>query len=260
MVPKTSIPEDFARALSKRFRITTPVNLLQLTGKIGLEIREVEPDGFEGLLVCSKDKPVGIIAVNKNIREPGRKRYIVSHEIGHYILPGHGEIDCICKTHDIESWSKELPEEEIAANRFASELLMPLESINPILNDNWATIAAAKRVSNNFGVSLTAAAVRCIDLTDENCALIVSQESTIRWFKPSKYFESFVPVRRRVSDDSFAIKLFQQEEPSVLDGSVPSDAWLSGYITQRVERVWEDSIYLPFYRSVLTIITITKQS
>ncbi len=107
-------------------------------------------------------------------------------------------------------------------------------------------------------MSLTAAAVRCIDLTDENCALVVSEERTIRWFRPSKSFDSFVPVRSRVNDNSFPNRLFQQSEQAEFEGSVPAEAWLSDYIPQQVDRVWEDSIYLPFYKRVLTIATITK--
>jgi hypothetical protein len=32
-------------------------------------------------------KKRGIITVNKSIREPGQKRFVIAHEIGHYELP-----------------------------------------------------------------------------------------------------------------------------------------------------------------------------
>lgn len=258
MSPKAATPEDFARALLKRFNLSVPVNLITLASQIGLEIRNVDSDGFEGALVCAEGKPIGIVAINDNIREPGRKRFTAAHEIGHYILPGHGRVDCICKNRDVESWSKELPEEEVAANRFASELLMPHKLVAAIVRDQMATIKAADRISRDFAVSLTAAAVKCVDLTRENCALVVSEGGIIKWCRPGPEFQHYIESNRKVSEESWASRLFKGAAERELDGAVPAECWISGYKARQVDKVWEDSILLPSYSRVLSIITITK--
>jgi hypothetical protein len=255
---KTSAPEEFARALLKRFDISPPVNLFKLTSKIGIEIRDVESYGFDGALVCAEGKPIGVIAINENIRESGRKRFTVAHEIGHYILPGHGQVDCICNSNDVESWSKELPDEEIAANRFASELLMPADRIARIVSNKSATIKVSQQITREYGVSLTAAAVKCVDLTSENCALAVSEKGIIKWCRPGPEFQHYISANRRVSDESWASRLFSGSEERELDGAVPAECWISGYKARQVDKVWEDSILLPFYDRVLSIITNTR--
>src|ERR1051325_10675045 len=115
-----SRPEDFACALLAKFKMSK-ADLPDLASRIGLKIREVGSVGFEGALMRVPNKPIGIIAIKKDIREPGRKRFTIGHEIGHYILPGHG--DTVCKSADIGS-SRGGSDQEVAANRFASELLL----------------------------------------------------------------------------------------------------------------------------------------
>lgn len=255
---QTAKPEDFARELSRRFNVVPPVDLPDFASKIGLKIREVEPEGFEGSLIRADKRPGGVIAVNRNTRERTRKRFTIAHEMGHFILPGHGEVACICLSSDVESWSKELPEEEKDANRFASELLMPARYVSRIVREKTATIEAAKKISSDFDVSLTAAAVRCIDLTSEDCALVVSDAEIIKWCWPAPEFQHFIQVGVRVSDESWARKLFAGADSREKDGAVPADTWLSGFSARQIEAVWEDSILLPFYDRVLSIITITR--
>lgn len=257
MANKSAKPEDFANALLKRFNVSPPVDLPDLASRIGLQIRMVDSEGFESTLVRASNKLKGIVAVNRNIREDSRKRFCIAHEIGHYILPGHGEENCICKKGNIETWGKNVPEHELAANRFASELLLPTSHIMPIVQKGWATIKVAKDISNGFQTSLTAAAMKCVEVTSENCALVVIDDRVIRWWKPSNSFAHYIR-KGSISPDSLASKLFDGEGPPEQDGSVPAEAWLS-YVSGSA-KVWEDSILLPSYNRVLSIVTITKPS
>jgi len=117
MERSVSSPEVFARELMSQLDLRRVGKLSDLTSRLGLSVKEVDSDDFEGVLICREDRSKGIIAVRRTIREEGRKRFAICHEIGHYILPGHGARQCICKTDDIESWRKSMPEQELAANR-----------------------------------------------------------------------------------------------------------------------------------------------
>jgi hypothetical protein len=250
-------PEDFARALRSRFSISGAVDLQTLAAEIGLKIREVEVEGFEGALVRRANRPQGVVAVKRDIRENGRKRFCIAHEMGHYLLPGHGTKESICLKEDIESFRQGIPKQEEAANRFAAELLLPSSEIAPIVRKESATIAVAKIVGEQYQTSLTAAALKCIEQTrNEVCAVVLSASGIIRWCRLNDQFTEYVRIGQHLSDDSLASDLSKDMREK--DGSVPATAWINKYGLSTDAMIWEDSIFLPYYNSVLTIITITQ--
>lgn len=253
-----SSPAVFARELLARIELRSAGDLGVLTSRLGLAVKEVESDGFEGVLVCRADRRKGIIAINSRIREDGRKRFAVCHEIGHFILPGHGVDGCICKSEDIESWRKGAPEHEIEANEFASELLLPYKEVQPYVQHKSLTIDLAQNVSNDFGASLTAASLKCVEVTAERCAVVFSIGGSIKWFRRNDNFHYFVRVNQRVSDESYAARLFSGTHVDEPFGAVPAYAWLVSENLPSDARIWEESILLPYYNSVITILTIHK--
>jgi hypothetical protein len=234
--------------------MTTKPDLSVLAEQLGLKIRQVESEGFEGALVRIPNRPGGILAIKSDVREPGRKKFTIAHELGHYILPGHGELECVCKSRDIESWSRGVPSQEVDANRFASELLIPLAQAVPLIREGSATVAVAKKISGRFETSLTAAVVKCVDVTEEQCALVVSDDAIIQWWRLGSQFRHYIKARgTEVSIESLASDLFHRTQEREKEGAVSADAWLAGHASGRV---WEDSILLPYYNRVLTIVTV----
>jgi Zn-dependent peptidase ImmA (M78 family) len=73
----------------------------------------------------------GIIAVKNTIRESGRKRFTVAHEIGHRVLHGASSA---CSAADIANWSENAKQAEKEAYEFAAELLLPAGEIAPTIN------------------------------------------------------------------------------------------------------------------------------
>lgn len=251
-------PETYARALLAKLRLARVQDLNAFAGSIGLKVREVDSEGFEGALVRVPNRPKGIIAVKRSIRERGRKRFTVMHEVGHYVLPGHGVVDCVCKTENIESWRRSVPEHEVSANRFAAELLLPRAEVAKYVRQHTATISVARKVCDEFEASLTASTLKCVEVTEEECAVVWSEGGLIKWCRPNDNFRYYVRVNERVSADSFAAELFKGPLERERDGSVPAEAWVSSYRLHAGATLWEDSILLPYYNSVLTILTITN--
>lgn len=254
-----SDPEVYARELLAQLQLKRVGSLLDFTRQLRLKIKEVNSEDFEGALLVHSSKQKGIIAVKRNIRERGRKRFTICHEIGHFILPGHGITNCICKSDDVESWRKSLPEQEIAANRFAAELLLPYREIAPLVQRKTATMALAKNISEEFSSSLTAACLKCVEVTEEKCALVYSINRIIKWYKPNDNFHYHVRVNQKLDEGSYAGQLFN--DPSLIDpnGAVPADYWLESQRLASDARIWEDSFLLPYYNSTLTILTIHKR-
>ncbi len=250
-------PEVFARELLSRLGMRSAGDLTALTNRLGVSVKEVDSDGFEGVLVCRADRRKGIIAIQRGIYEEGRKRFTICHEIGHFILPGHGVDGCVCKSEDIESWRNGAPEYEIEANAFASELLLPYQELAPTIKKQKATIAVAKDIAKEFGSSLTAACLKCVDVTEEQCAFVYSVDESIKWFHRNEKFWLYIRGGK-LRQESLASHLFKQSPTRQQDGAVAAEAWLEDERLSSDATIWEDSIFLPHYNSTITMLTIHK--
>src|SRR3954453_17117496 len=84
-----------------------------------------EGQGLSGLLL-----PVdGEIWVNADEAEkwPGRRRFTICHELGHWVMPRDGEHSVFCRAHDVQEDEPgdAIPDIEEEASVFAAALLMP---------------------------------------------------------------------------------------------------------------------------------------
>jgi Zn-dependent peptidase ImmA (M78 family) len=254
----TNEPEDFARVLRKRFAITDAVDLYDLAQKLGLRIKDVNAQGFEGALIRASNKPNGIVAINQSVRESGRKRFTIAHEFGHYVLPGHGIIGRTCKGKNIESKYKRVPTHEAAANAFASELLLPAAEIQPFIQKRLASIETAELLSSKYETSLTAALLKSSDLTGERCCVVLSKNRVIEWAWPNASFKHFIGRRERLNENSLAHKLSVNPETGHLSGFAPAEVWLDDDNLIAGAKIYEDSILISYYHSILTILTINQ--
>lgn len=161
---------ETAKELLKDYQYSIPIDVHQIALNLGLTVieRDLE-DQVSGMLVIKKGR--GTIAVNEN-QHPNRKRFTIAHEIGHYQLhrdQNHVFIDVtpvfFRDTNSAEgrSW------EEIAANRFAAELLMPEKDMREILHNQPIDVfddAAIRRIASQFGVSSQALTIRLTRFAD----------------------------------------------------------------------------------------------
>lgn len=258
MASKATPPEAFARALFAHLGLSRVTDLGELLGRVGLRLREVNSRGFDGALLRAVVRPRGIVAVKSSIRERGRKRFTALHEVGHFILPGHGTAECFCKAEDIETWRRSIPSRELEANRFAAEMLLPRTEVARIVRRQTATIAAAKSLCEEFDASLTAATLKAVEVTDEACSVVWSQEGLIKWCRPNDNFRPYIRLNEKLSSESLAYQLLTGGGAREADGTVPARAWVSSYDLDPADTLWEDSIHMPFYTGVLTILTVTR--
>jgi Zn-dependent peptidase ImmA (M78 family) len=103
------------------------------------------------------------LGVNKSHHE-NRRRFTIAHEIGHYLLhstePVHYDLgtdlsNVYFRASDISS------SEEVQANRFAAELLMPPDLVSRCIK---AGIVSIDELSSRFQVSTDAMRYRLINL------------------------------------------------------------------------------------------------
>jgi Zn-dependent peptidase ImmA (M78 family) len=126
---KTKVNREAQRVLHQ-FGYSTPVDVRGIANELGIEICErILDPGVSGTLVIAHGQ--ALIAVNCADAEV-RQRFTIAHEIGHYLLHGKSDrvfIDSATVFHRDEVASKGTRLQEIEANGFAAELLMPEDAL-----------------------------------------------------------------------------------------------------------------------------------
>jgi IrrE N-terminal-like domain len=247
-------PSKLAYCLLDRLGAHGKPDLAYIAGRIGLRIEEVDSEGFEGSLVRALDGPKGIIAVKKTIREVTRKRFTIAHEIGHYIIPSHRMLVNVCTNGMVETWRDSVKGPELEANEFAVELLLPAHQVRGLLRLNDPSLETIANVANLFETSLTAAALRFIELTDLPCAVVWIENNRAQWYRRSKTLPLYLPKEILPCEGSFAIRIADGREAQKDFAQVEAEAWLDQRDATRVNRVLEHSIRLPRYNAVLSFL------
>ncbi|HWZ84104.1 MAG TPA: ImmA/IrrE family metallo-endopeptidase [Terriglobales bacterium] len=124
---RQTIRKRVSELLRENGIVRSPVPVEKIAQKLGIDVRfEDAEDDLSGALIR---KPKGRVVIGVNsAHHPNRQRFTIAHEIGHFVL--HKGI----KLHVDEDFRINLRDgsvndEEIDANAFAAELLMPTELI-----------------------------------------------------------------------------------------------------------------------------------
>jgi hypothetical protein len=138
---------------------------------------------------------------------------------------------------------------ERQADRFSADLLMPDYLFRPVAASfKKMTLDGAETLSNMFDVSLTAAAVRLLELGPAPAMLVCHGPQGRRWFKRHRDLpETFFPPKE-LDRETYA--------KDVMDGKIDrsgirkagAEAWTDRYgasefeVTEQTFRIGEDSI------------------
>jgi len=164
--------EGRAREIIGQIKPAYPIDVdaLAQACAVAVERQDLEEE-VSGILVV-KDKR-GVIAVN-SAHHPHRQRFTIAHELGHYLL--HREASSVFidaatiffrDKHSAEGtrW------QEIEANAFAAELLMPAVAITAVVREHVGDHlldefddGVIRRLAAHFGVSIQALTVRLVRL------------------------------------------------------------------------------------------------
>lgn len=170
---KKFIRSTVENLLSKVSLEGAPVDLDAVAKVLSLEISEQTSldDDISGCLI-RRDDGRNIIGVNA-AQHPNRKRFTIAHEIGHYLLHKGEEYHLDrapsfrINFRDTVS-SAAVDENEMEANLFAAELLMPadflardLESGMDLADDSDQGL---QTLANRYGVSAQALTYRLMNL------------------------------------------------------------------------------------------------
>ena len=141
---------------------------------------------FDGLLTANKTGSKWLILYNSATPSEGRIRFTIAHEFGHYILHRHLQDRFECGDGDIETEDNTERDIEAEANAFATTLLMPLDDFRRQVEGQPISFDLLGHCADRYGVSLTAAALRWIEIAPKRAVLVASRDDHMLWAKSNE--------------------------------------------------------------------------
>lgn len=187
MATQATNPVLAAKECHKLLGWTSPndFTLEEMANAMGVIIKEIPIKGSEGRILIKGDS--GIISVNSNIQNSGKKNFVIAHELGHFILHKHitGLFSDTQKT--LSDWHVKGPHEK-EANDFASELLMPSDLFKSKVAGKKLNISLIEEVASFFKVSLTATFLKYRTLGSFPVMIIYIDDGIVKWKQSSDDF------------------------------------------------------------------------
>ena len=146
-----------------------------------------------------------------------------------------------------------MPKQEVEANEFAGELLMPTQVLARLLSGREPSFALVELLAKEFSTSLTATAYRFVEITGHACAVVWSERGTTKWFRRSEEFAHWVRLREHLDERTFAADCFRGERVPDSPETVPASAWLKGRLPDDA-KVLEETRCVPSYSGALTLL------
>jgi len=250
-------PSDVARSIIDELDIRhqSEIHIEDIANYRNAFVNYDNISGAEARLVRLKDH--GIITVNKQKRNHARVRFSIAHELGHFEL--HKDVGHLfsCTSDDMICSIKNNKEYE--ANIFSAELLMPKMLFSPLCIMKSPEISLIRSLAETFRVSITAAALRYIEVSREPCALFYCKNNIIEWAKKSSDFDYYIKSRgNRVDDESFVWDVFQGKNIPERGEEIAASAWITDYRVDPDALIYESIFNLSFYNATLSLIWVNK--
>lgn len=204
----------------------------------GATIRYRPLSGCEARIIGYRDR--AIITINVNSWR-GRQRFSGGHELGHWICD-RGQVAFKCDYESyVRGWWAANP--ETRANRFASDLLLPLSMFQPCARGLPVTFASVRKLADEFKMSLTSIAIRLVEHGGLPSLLVCNGPQKKEWFVASPEVKGRLWPVARPKQGSLAASLLNNVNEQKGSTDVRCDHWINH---PRAEHYWirEDSLRL----------------
>ncbi|TRZ57849.1 MAG: ImmA/IrrE family metallo-endopeptidase [Rhodocyclaceae bacterium] len=251
-----------AEQLIKGWGITTlPVDPFAIARNHKIEVvaKPARDAGVSGMLIRVDNEFA--IAYATHIDNEAFQRFSVSHELGHYFLPGH--VDAVMAEngiHESRAGFASNDRYEIEADRFAAGLLMPRHRFFPALKLFGQGLAAVEGLAAQCKTSLHSTAIRYTQCTRDPVAIVLSVGNRIDHCFMSEALKAvdgidWIRTREAVPHNTPTFA-FNQDGENVRHAVRIEDAsnlqdWFGG---RRSIEISEDVIGLGSYGKTLTVL------
>ena len=170
------------------------------------------------------DKNSAIISIDKNTRIE-RQRFSVGHELGHW-LNDRGHFSS-CTENDLVKFDHDCKNREVLANRFSANLLMPDDLFKQYSKGMPIVFDSVRELSENFVTSLTATAIRLVEMGDFPSMITCYDKNGQRlWFFRNKLVPDYLWPNRSLNNGTIAYAIMRNNNPSSLPEVVDANEWV----------------------------------
>lgn len=205
----------------------------------GATVRYGPLSGCEARIIGFRDR--AIITINENSWR-GRQRFSGGHELGHWMCDrGRVAFQCDYASY-VRGWWAANP--ETRANRFASELLLPLSMFTPRARGLPVNFATVRKLAAVFEMSLTSTAIRLVEYGGLPAMLVCNNAQKREWFAASSGVKGRLWPLERPEQETSAFSLLKERSRRAAEPKdVRCDHWINH---PRADRYWikEDSLRL----------------
>ena len=230
----------------RQIRAVEEIDLLAIAWHEGVEVRFGGLAGARGRL--TKKGSRGIVRVADRISEEAQQRFVIAHELGHHLMHSVPGAISLCSDRDLTDYAPRSKETE--ANVFAAELLMPRFLFEPRCDVREPNLDVVLEIGTSFRTTITATALRFVELCPEPCALVWCEGGVIRWAFRGPEFSPWISSGRRLDGQSHAHDAFLGQELPKKPELVPLSAWADGGSRD----VMEHTLYFTSLRATLTLL------
>ena len=224
-------PLDIVNEIFKQNpQLGTKTPLESLAEAAGIrEIRYEKLDGLEGALIANPEKSEGIIVINETVIQT-RQRFTLGHELGHFLIPRHGnEMSCSLNDFYLTESRKlsAVQKIEAEANFFSEEILLPKSKFRA--TKEFRSEPSTKSIldlSDIFGVSFKACANRFIKLNDHPVAIVFSKDNVIDYGFRGQEIPFWLRARKGDPIPSNSLtQLYSGKPQTIVNEEVDSGTW-----------------------------------
>lgn len=194
-------------------------------------------EGCEARIIGYRDR--AIITVNADSIRP-RQRFSAGHELGHW-MRNRGKVAFRCEDQSfLREWSQNNP--ETRANRYATDLLLPVTMFRPRAQKQAITFTTVRALAYTFEMSVTATAIRLVEVGSYPSMLVCHGPEGRAWFVPNPAVARKLWPLDDLGADTVAYKLLAGEAVSREPVDVRADQWINH---PRSDRYWIREHSLP---------------
>ena len=248
-----------ARDLLMELQIREPgeIDIENIAAYKDAPVRYAPLEGCDGRMVRLDDQ--ALITVRDSITRQGQRRFVIAHELGHVLLhPNVRQMDEVDRGQ-ARNFDYYQAAEELEANYFAAELLMPRRffSLNVKGTEpGWDTVEV---LADRYRTTLAATAAQYVHCSDETVFLIASMGGEWKWFVASERTEGFyITETRRLHRYTCAYELLNEDKTHSRAQDVAAGAWFRGFDPNGKECVTEDSMRASNSDFVMTLLWVRE--
>lgn len=258
----SSIRRKAERVLQEHGLFELPVDPFEIAEALDLSVMPM-PTGYAGssAMLVHWQGHFGI-GYPTHVKNEGFQRFSVSHEIGHYVLPGH--VDAIVSPDTTQAlprrrFGRDRFEEE--ADRFATFLLMPTALFTAELRGTGDGFEAVKWLSERCRTSWEATAIRYVECARQAIAVVRTTGDRVDYVFPSRslrrQIKPFPALKGKPLPANTATFHFNKNRRNIQNskyfrGESSLAAWFGA---SRAEPLIEEVIGLGSYGKTLSILT-----